>query len=207
MPEAPRGWRNRGRLPHADFAGLTQAVTFRLDDALPTEALRQLAERPVPSGDTLVDQRAAVLLRERLQAWLDAGHGSCVLGDPRARQALRDELHRFDGERYRLDGYCVMPNHVHVVVGVGEILLGSIVQAWKGASSRYINLALGRTGRLWGREYQDRFIRDEGHLVAALRYVRENPVKAGLVGEAGLWPGTWLREDLEQWLDGGCALS
>ena len=38
----PRGWHSRGHLPHADFAGLTQAVTFRLADALPATVLDRM---------------------------------------------------------------------------------------------------------------------------------------------------------------------
>ena len=124
-----------------------------------------------------------------------------MLDQPKVRELLRTELHRHDGQRYRLDAYCIMPNHVHVILGVGETALGSIVQAWKGASSRYINLALGRNGGLWGREYLDRFIRNDGHMAAALRYVRENPVGAGRVREWAEWRGTWMRRELAEWLE------
>ena len=79
--------------------------------------------------------------------------------------------------------------------------LGKILQAWKGASSRRIILHLGRSGTLWGRDYLDRFIRGDGPLLAALRYIRENAVKAGLVQQAGDWPGLWIHDRLSAWME------
>ena len=65
-----------------------------------------------------------------------------------------------------------MPNHVHILLGVGAVPLGRIMQAWKGASSRWINLELGRGGTLWG-----------------------------LVRQAGDWPGLWIDDRLTAWMD------
>ena len=93
-----------------------------------------------------------------------------------------------------------MPNHVHVLLVVGKVPLGKIVQSWKGASARWINLALGQSGTLWGREYLDRFIRGDGHLLAAVRYIEQNAVRARLVREAGEWPGLWVSEEIRAWM-------
>jgi putative transposase len=131
MSEVPRGWRHRDRLPHADFTGLTQAVTFRLADALPGEVLDRLHRQVAKEAPgTATEDRRNHLLRERLHDWLDAGHDSSVLRQDGVRRFLAEELHRHDGVMYRLDAYTLMPNHVHVLLGVDAVPLGKIMQAW-----------------------------------------------------------------------------
>lgn len=193
-PQTRRGWRTRGRLPHADFAGLTQAVTFRLSDSLSAMALERLQRSVAVAHPDPADARRAAALRERVHAWLDAGHGSCRLSDPAIMAILAEELRRQDGLAYRLDAFVIMPNHVHVVVGVRGVSLGTTVGRWKGASARWINQFQGTSGGVWNREYYDRFIRDDGHVIAAVRYVAGNPVQSGLVGRWQDWPETWVAE-------------
>jgi REP element-mobilizing transposase RayT len=83
---------------------------------------------------------------------------------------------------------CVMPNHVHVVAEQIEgFRLCDVVQAWKSTSAHLINRHLQRPGRLWRREYFDRFMRDDDHLGASIAYVEENPVRAKLVARAVDW--------------------
>src|SRR4051812_9724029 len=85
-------------------------------------------------------------------------------------------------------GYCLMPNHVHLIV-VPESD-ESLARALGGTHSDYalaVNASSTRTGHLW----QNRFFScpmDEGHAWRALRYVDLNPVRAGLVGTAWEWP-------------------
>jgi REP element-mobilizing transposase RayT len=191
----PRGWRSRGRLPHADFAGMTQAITFRLADALPMAVLSQWEQSAEYLAEPIPARRRA-FLQARVQQWLDGGAGSCVLGRDGVWQKLAEELQRHDEIRYRLDAFVIMPNHVHVLIGMKGMSLGPILKTWKGASARTINQMLGRDGQLWAREYFDRFIRDERHFLNALAYLVRNPVVAGLVAQPRQWPGLWVREEL-----------
>jgi REP element-mobilizing transposase RayT len=106
----------------------------------------------------------------------------------------------------------IMPNHVHVLVEpLPDFSVGQLVQSWKSFTARRINLLMadepegpecragarrsqgrpsrGRRSRaLWQRDYWDRFIRNERHLLTAIRYIEENPVAAGLAGAAEGWP-------------------
>ena len=101
--------------------------------------------------------------------------------NPELAEIVVGALHHFRGERYQLYSWCVMPNHVHVIFKPFEQFeLNSVVHSWKRFSSRQINIAMGRTGELWQREYYDRLIRDEDELERAINYVIENPGKAGL---------------------------
>ena len=181
-----RGQHSRGYLPHWDIPGSTQAITYRLADALPTEVLRRLlAEAPLrPDGST--DEHAA---RARMERWLDAGHGSCILARPEIATLVRDAWRHHDGERYRLIAWVIMPNHVHVAIRLlGRTSLTEVVRSWKTWTARRINELLGTHGQVWQEDYWDRLVRDEGHLWSVLRYIERNPVDAGLVDEVGAWP-------------------
>lgn len=88
-----------------------------------------------------------------------------------------------------------MPNHIHALLEpVPGVMLGDILQRWKGGSAREINLALGRSGSLWQVEPFDHIVRSEAQLQHFRRYVAMNPNKArlqrgfqiGIGAEAGL---------------------
>jgi REP element-mobilizing transposase RayT len=118
----------------------------------------------------------------RIEKWLDQGMGSCRLKDPQAAKVIVDAMHHFDGERYELASYVVMPNHVHAIVRplrCREEPLEPILQSWKRQASREINRQFALTGHLWQEETFDRIIRDEDHLWRALQYIEANPKKRG----------------------------
>jgi putative transposase len=189
-----RGWYSRGYLAHRDETGLVQSITFRLADALPVEKLRQYHEqlvlRPARSCD--------VECYERIERWLDAGMGCCALRHGRMARTMEDALLRFDGERYHLFAWCIMPNHVHVLIKP-EAPLAQVVQSWKAFSGRWAlahnaELELGVPGRgFWMREYWDRYIRNEEHLRQTIDYIHLNPVKAGLCDCPTVWPWSSAR--------------
>ncbi len=120
---------------------------------------------------------------------LDAGYGACYLREARVARVVESALLYFDGIGYRLLAWVVMPNHLHVLI---ETLPGptitQVVYSWKSFTAREVNKLFGLTGQFWQRDYFDRVIRDERHLVNALEYIHNNPVKAGLVLLAEDWP-------------------
>jgi len=182
-------WHSRGYLPHRDRPGLLQAITFRLADSLPQEMLVTLEEELA----RLPEDRRSIERRRRTEQWLDAGMGCCALGHPAMAQTMQDSLLHFDGDRYRLLAWCVMPNHVHVLM---EPLhpLSKIVQGWKSFTARWalarnesLGLKIPSTKHLWMGAYWDRYIRDEEHLSRVVQYIQQNPVKAGLCERAEQW--------------------
>ena len=182
-----KGWHSRGYLPHLDAAEVIQTITFRLADALPRKVIDGWKLELGRMG-SMEDDHAKKELRERIARFEDAGHGCCVLRDPCCAEIVQEALLYFDGERYRLLEWCVMPNHVHVLVHcLKGTLLGEMVKSWKIHSSREINRMLGRQGRLWALDYHDRYIRDMDHLANARSYIRQNPVKAGLCRKPEDW--------------------
>lgn len=133
-------------------------------------------------------------MRERIDAWLDAGMGCCALRHPGIARYVRDSLLHFHGERYRLHAWCVMPNHVHVLVEP-LVDMASIVQGWKSFTARWIlrnaatlGVDVPQAGKVWLRDYWDRFVRSERHYQAAVDYIHRNPVKAGLCETPASWP-------------------
>ena len=176
-----KGWYSRGYLPHFDHPGLVQMITFRLADALPTQWVAALQQ-------TLPAEKNAVQ-RRRIEEYLDAGHGACHLRDPVIGRLVEDALLYFDGQRYRLLAWVVMPNHVHTLVETAPgYPLPELVHSWKSFTARSANKLLGRRGEFWQPEYFDRYVRDADHFDNALRYIHQNPVKAGLVPRAEDWP-------------------
>jgi hypothetical protein len=165
-------------LPHWRQEGATYFVTFRLGDSLPRAKLEELAalrrewqQRQLPplspeALESLARQQAGYL-----EKWLDQGMGSCVLKEPSCAALLTQALHHFDGERYQLGAYVVMPNHVHVIVRplATEYSLEMIVGSWKQFSSKRINALMGAKGDLWQQECFDRMVRDEEHLYRCLQ--------------------------------------
>ncbi len=178
----------RRHLPHWEQKGATYFVTFRLADAVPAEVLAQwrddrerfLQFHP-PPWDWKTTREYIRLCEENRESWLDQGHGSCLLRATTAANAMAETLRHFDSERYILDSFVVMPNHVHAIVKpLGDHSLSDILHSWKSFSAKAINRALGRMGAVWMEESFDTIIRDPDHLVGSRQYVAMNPEKAGL---------------------------
>lgn len=80
----------------------------------------------------------------------DKGYGCCWLKIPEIAAIVEDNLLNFDGTRYRLLAWCVMPNHVHVMVDIEPgITLGEVCHSWRSYTAKKINKLLGRTGVVW----------------------------------------------------------
>jgi len=178
--QQPKGWHSRGYLPHLDVPSLLQSVTFHLADSLPKTAIEQLYAGTRPDDPEQL---------RRVERWLDAGHGACWLARPEIARVVEEAFLHFDGERYRLLCWVVMPNHVHLLIETSrDHPLPNVVQAWKSYSSKRANRLLERTGTFWARDYFDRYIRDDQHLKAVVHYIENNPVRAGLVDQPEGWP-------------------
>ncbi|MGH9427278.1 MAG: REP-associated tyrosine transposase [Terriglobia bacterium] len=187
------GWHSRGYLPHFDGGEIVQTATFRLFDSMPQEVLdrwgKELARLPEKDVDCV--------RRKRIDAYLDHGYGSCCLKDNRLAHIVQNALLYFDGERYSLHAWVVMPNHVHVLfTPQGAWGMSQIAHTWKSFTANECNLVLMRKGEFWQPELFDRYIRDERHYANAVHYIQNNPVKAGLCNKAEDWP--WSSASLKK---------
>ncbi len=179
---------NRRRLPHWSQEGCTYFVTFRLADSLPSTLLENwrrekevwLRQLPQPVSPDALDE-AHALFSARLEDHLDEGRGSCLLNEPEVAREVERALRHFDGQRYALGRFVIMPNHVHVLVRpLMDHNLSGTLQGWKSVTAHEINKHLKRQGKLWQDESFDHIVRTEEQLERFACYIRENPVKAGL---------------------------
>ena len=179
---------SRSYLPHLDAARIVQGITLRLADSVPREVINSWREEISLDRRLRNDRDRHEELRQRIARYEDAGRGQCHLRRPEIATLVRDALTKFDGERYELLAWCVMPNHVHILIKQKQgFPLAEIVRSWKVFTAREANLILGRTGTFWMRDYHDRRIRDEAHLNRAIVYIENNPVKAGLCERPENW--------------------
>jgi putative transposase len=197
--------KHRRKLPHWTQDGATYFITFRLADSLPVEKLDELERfreawllaHPEPRHD--VDWQE--LHREtlsRVDDWLDAGSGECWLRDPVCSGIVSRALFHFHEQRYYLSCYCIMPNHVHVLVRpfVGFDLT-ELLHSWKSFTAKEINKRLIRAGEVWETESYDTLVRDSEHLGKVVRYIGKNPAKAGLP------ESQWVRYIHPEWVKAG----
>ena len=191
--------KQQGRyLPHWSKEGTAYAVTFRLADAVPSDVSESwrlqrqaVVERAQQQGRPLTHAERIELRRlhsEKIESFLDAGHGNCLLSDPRLTEIVQNALKYFDGERYQLVTWAIMPNHVHAILRpLSGHELPKIVHSWKSFTSKEINERLARQGAVWMDEYYDHLIRDEEDFRNQVDYVLANPEKAGL--QDWMWGG------------------
>src|SRR5439155_26240018 len=125
--------------------------------------------------------------RRRLEAYLDKGVGECHLRRPEIGALVHAALRFHHGRCYELLAWCVMPNHVHLLLKLDTTPMSKIVAELKRYTARESNTALRRQGALWAEDYWDTFMRDSQHQLKARRYIENNPVKAYLVRDPKEW--------------------
>ena len=172
--------------------GLTHGKSMMPENHQPTPA--NCGSDTQSRSQTGAPLRAAGRARRRkLEEYLDRGLGECWLRQPAIAKLTEDALRYFDGQRYTLAAWVVMPNHVHLLVDVWEVPLAELIKSWKSHVARAANKLLGRSGPFWEREYLDTVIADEKQRQTAVRYIENNPVKAALVRVARQWPWSSAR--------------
>jgi len=195
-------------MPHWFQSGITVFITFRTADSLSKkvlelwhrELLDWLRRRDLPTelafGPERLDELDQAHRNEfqklRKQIWqrhLDDCHGACVLKQPELAKEVAQSLQHFDGERYDLDSFVVMPNHVHVLVQFRPpTTMRQQLTSWLRFSAKQINQRLGQKGVFWQSEPFDHLVRSAEQFEYLQRYIAENPKKAKLkVGEFLYW--------------------
>ena len=201
------GIHNRGYLPHVKREGAVYFVTFRLADSLPRDViLKFLAEKAArlrrletccqtsPNTPARASQDTKESIERdyarKLERYLDKGAGECVLRRPDLAELVAGALRFFIDQRYRLDAWVVMPNHVHAVFWpIPNHTVSQIIKSWKQYSGVRANRILKRVGtEFWQPESFDHWIRDDQEHYRCCRYVIYNPVKAGLCRTPEEWP-------------------
>lgn len=195
-------------LPHWFQPGVAAFITFRTADSLPRAVIERWDDEQrqwllrngilVPNDlTTLQPEHLPATLRRRFRVYrdrrlhwhLDQCHGECLLRRPELAQIVADALLHFDGDRYDLDRFVVMPNHVHLLVQFRPpTTLREQCRNWLHYTAVQINRILGRRGRLWQGEPFDHLLRSGRQFTYLRGYIADNPEKARLrAGEYLYW--------------------
>ncbi|MEW6403190.1 MAG: transposase [Chloroflexota bacterium] len=202
----------RRSLPHIQPRGATFLMNFRLAGSLPYETIQSLRVEAEQLEARLLliedaNERAALLHREQrklFSKWDEALHNTqhrpFYLRDDRVAELVANSIRYHDGEWFDLLAYCIMPNHVHLVLTPYEdatevYSLTKIMHNIKRNSAKQANRVLGREGTFWQHESYDHFARDEAKLERIIKYVLYNPVKANLVKEQRDWKWSYCKYD------------
>ncbi|MBI9016484.1 MAG: transposase [Phycisphaerae bacterium] len=178
---------NRRHLPHWQQSGKLYFVTFRLDDSIPVNKLKELykqqqvfiAKNPQPYNQQQQKQYN-YLFNEKINIWLDNCYGQCLLAQEELASIVQNAIEYFEYKKYILDHWVIMPNHVHIIILLLEnFTLNKILHSWKSYTAREINKATNRTGQLWQHESFDHIVRSPIYLQKYREYIIKNKDKAG----------------------------
>jgi putative transposase len=185
--------------PHWSQAGAVVFITFRTHDSIPRAVVERwdrekqewlrlhrkdagqhwsLVIPTLPDQDRTEFQQTFARCRE---AFVDSCHGRCLLKRPELAQIVADSLLHFDGQRYRMGDFVVMPNHVHLLAAfpTADAMKGQCA-SWLHYTAFRINQAIGEKGEFWQDEPFDHLVRSPELYDYLRRYIADNPDKAGL---------------------------
>ncbi|HUF02874.1 MAG TPA: transposase [Aridibacter sp.] len=116
-----------------------------------------------------------------------------------AERTINVLLNLREKHKFQLFSYCLMPDHFHALIRVddSDLDLSSICGRFKGLTTREF-WHFG-DGKLWQRGFYERIVKGDDAIYDCVRYIRENPVKAGLVDRWDKWP-YYGEPDLDGWL-------
>jgi putative transposase len=185
--------------PHWSQAGAVVFITFRTHDSIPREVLERwdrekqewLRQRNGDTGahwsvivPTLSEKDRADFqstFRRCREAFLDSCHGRCVLRRPELARIVAAVLLHFDGQRYRMGDFIVMPNHVHLLAAFPAAeAMKEQCDSWLHYAAFRINKVIGEKGKFWQQEPFDHLVRGPEQYDYLRRYIADNPHKAGL---------------------------
>jgi putative transposase len=208
----------RRHLPHFQPPEARYLVTLRLAGTLPLTILANMKQEYLRAVMG-IEQTGS--LQERLRCYHEAqmayfkkfdslldfsSTGPIWLADARVANIVSDALHFFDGRRYDLLCFSIMPNHIHSILDTNGyeparlqrhktlLPLTQILSSVKSYTAHEANKVLHRSGAFWQQETYDHVVRDSDELEALVGYVLSNPVKAHLVSYWQEWPWTYCKD-------------
>jgi len=197
----------RRRLPHIQPQNATFFVTFRLANSLPKEVVielmmeREQNERLIKSENNILKQKALLEEERRkyfghFDEYLDKIKKSPFwLANSKIADLVAKAIKYQDGKHYVLNAFCVMPNHVHLMIEDCKIPLYRIMQRLKSYTAIKANYILHRSGVFWHHESYDHVVNDGSEYENILWYILQNPVKAGLCNTWEDWKWSYVKPE------------
>lgn len=195
-------------LPHIQPPGATLFITFRLAGSLPKEIVQSISDEYAMLTHIIskegIDKADAVKKRLKLIFKYDkylhkSNLGPHFLKHPKIAKIVCDSIHFHEGSMFELFAYCVMSNHVHIVLKPNHIkddeyvLMSKILHSIKSYTASEANKILGRKGQFWKNESFDHYIRSDQSFNRIIKYVMDNPVEANLVKCVADWPWSYSK--------------
>ena len=173
----------RNKLPHWTQYGKFIFITFRLADSMPRDivniAFKDLDEWKNDPNNAHNNKELEKWYMERcrrMEKFLDAGHGSCILCDNVCRDIVTDSIFFHDNNNIIVHSFVIMPNHIHILMELlNDSTIQYVIRSIKMNTTKEINKYMNRTGTLWQREYFDRIIRNQQHYEKTMAYIKNNP--------------------------------
>ncbi|MCR9292234.1 MAG: hypothetical protein NXI32_05910 [bacterium] len=183
--------------PHWSQAGAIVFITFRTQDSIPRNVLERWEREKqewiyrrghpghwsevVPNLDVKEQQQFKMEFNRVREDFLDTCHGRCLLRRPELATIVANALMYFDGHRYRMGDFVVMPNHVHLLAAFAtEHSMRDQCDSWLHYTAFRIHQAIGEKGKFWQQEPFDHLVRSPEQYAYLKRYIADNPHKAGL---------------------------
>jgi putative transposase len=183
--------------PHWTQAGAVVFITFRAHDSIPREVLqrweREKQDWLKTRGHDAAKHWSVVLptLTEKDRAdfymqfnrcredFLDTCHGRCLLRRPELARIVANSLLHFDGKRYRMGDFIVMPTHVHLLAAFATAdAMTKQCDSWLHFTAFQINRVIGENGKFWQQEPFDHLVRSLEQYEYLRQYIADNPRKA-----------------------------
>lgn len=197
----------RRNLPHLQFDYSYFFITFRLFTSLPKEVVEGLKKyyldnksRVLKIKDNKLKSVKLYELQKRYFGIFDRhldNNKECInyLSDPRIANIVKESIMFRDGTDYDTVSYCILPNHVHLLIYVERFVkpLYKILQTLKRYTARESNKIINRTGSFWHEESYDHIVRNRTELKNIINYIMTNPVKAGLVKNESDWKRSYCK--------------
>ena len=202
----------KGNLPHWYKPGFAHFVTYRLAGSVPNHLIQQWRQDRLAAFEKLGAEGSSGDARERLQKrffqkyddYLDQSDSIRWLANSEVAEIVRENLYHHHGKKFQLLSWCIMPNHVHVLIqpfeGIqmvevdfsGEVAdsrspLTGIMHSLKSYTANQANRVLNRSGSFWQTESYDHWVRSVAELERIHAYIQLNPVKAGLCEHPKEW--------------------
>ncbi|MFZ6045086.1 transposase [Pseudomonas sp. CR3202] len=133
-----------------------------------------------------------VLLPNYPHHMVQRGHNRQVVfaEDADFERYLADLRELKDAFGVKVYAYCLMTNHVHLLLAPDDSLAGlsQLMKTLAARATRYRNRLEGRSGTLWESRFKSSIVQSDAYLLACSRYIELNPVRAGMVAEAADYP-------------------
>ena len=202
-------------LPHFQPEEGIFFITFRLNIELPDNLKQTLIskhkdfEEKIKKYSELEKSEMKLKFDKRQFDLIDnflglTKNGPFWLKDENIAKIVKDSLFFLHKEKYFLYSFCIMPNHVHILikplqnVKKGYFSFAEIMKSHKGITANKANKYLNRKGQFWHHENYDHWVRDDKEFHNIIWYIINNPVKAKLVKDFQDWKFTWVEESIQK---------